>query len=657
MRNNATLKAAVATSLLAASCLFADDLSAADWQQLGRIRDSGVTFALDRLSTQGPPENRTVTVAFNYQNKETNGALSQLGFYVVNCVSNQVKAAGGRLNAEHYGEGQSIGRPVNPDTSFQDAPAGTLFGAVRAAVCAERAAPPVPSDERDLLLFVRKVDRYSPFYMVKALDGGDRLADPARLREGVPYSACIYWSTESLTHLGSNERVVGLINTLMHSVVSDLAGGKALSGGCLSPNRPDMIVMQRRKGANDLRDSAGFAEYELLREIQYAALLQLSDEDKARQRLAADQARALAIQAQLAERQRIELLGTLAAADRRDHVASLTLAYPDGNKIRYCTVTNDGAEAVALLGYMHRGEEWMSEAMAARIKERNAGPESRSQFSKVYPSADMFYIEQQTKPDVCHVYVDYSKNVKLVMDAIKRDQKSRTLELNEISPAQAMREAWAQREGYSSWGALELATAIKGDAKLVNRLAEHGITTKNGVDAALAEMRAARYSQSTEVGDLLVYLSDKRSAADGQSAVSLRKARERAAAEASAQREAEGRRRQVTYASEFPFTATLTCGFSGRHVNTVACYADGNLRTQLELRNGSDYKMLQAWEMGQAGRETSEGLVIPLRQNFNLKAQNANESLLLSLRITETATGRVVYEKSASRFGTVGARN
>ncbi len=83
----------------------------------------------------------------------------------------------------------------------------------------------------------------------------------------------------------------------------------------------------------------------------------------------------------------------------------------------------------------------------------------------------------------------------------------------------------------------------------------------------------------------------------------------------------------------------------------------GSLKSQLEIANGSDYKMYQSWEVGQAGRETGDGLVIALRPNFRMNIQNVHDSLILSLKIVSTASGQVVYNQSAARFGVVAARN
>jgi hypothetical protein len=50
-------------------------------------------------------------------------------------------------------------------------------------------------------------------------------------------------------------------------------------------------------------------------------------------------------------------------------------------------------------------------------------------------------------------------------------------------------------------------------------------------------------------------------------------------------------------------------------------------------------------------------LVIDLRQNFELNMQNANEHLILNLKIYNTINDQIIFEKSASRFGTISISN
>ena len=87
----------------------------------------------------------------------------------------------------------------------------------------------------------------------------------------------------------------------------------------------------------------------------------------------------------------------------------------------------------------------------------------------------------------------------------------------------------------------------------------------------------------------------------------------------------------------------------------AACFSGGQYGadTELELTNGSQYGMYKAYQLYQLGQETTQGLVLSLKKNFNIKAQNSSSNLLLSLVIKERSSGRIIYQKSASKYGLV----
>lgn len=117
-----------------------------------------------------------------------------------------------------------------------------------------------------------------------------------------------------------------------------------------------------------------------------------------------------------------------------------------------------------------------------------------------------------------------------------------------------------------------------------------------------------------------------------------------------AERITEEQRRRQTLAREFPYTATLRClGVEGA-VTVANCLSGRTLRSQLELRNGSTYRVFSSGDAAQAGTETAEGLVIPLRDRFTIETQNVHERLTLTLRVVNTASGAVVFDQSADRF-------
>jgi hypothetical protein len=311
-----------------------------------------------------------------------------------------------------------------------------------------------------------------------------------------------------------------------------------------------------------------------------------------------------------------------------------------------------------MLGYVHSANARMSPQVAASDRRNNARPDNGSVFSKAYATVPDFYVDLKPFGHIaCDVYVDYPKNVATVLEALRVHGQTANLELGESMLARNMRDLWAKRIGFVDYAASSLAESIKADANQIKLLDNHGISTKAGWDAAVAEMRATRYSNEATPQAVLAYLDDKKSAGRGLTALSVKQTRERAAAADAERRTAEERRQKAAHAKEFPFTATLTCGMGQQHINIMACFSGSSINTQLELRNGEAYRMFQGWEAAQAGRESHEGLVIPLRRDFSIKGQNVADTLLLTIRIKDTVSDKILYEKSAARFGVVFARN
>lgn len=115
-----------------------------------------------------------------------------------------------------------------------------------------------------------------------------------------------------------------------------------------------------------------------------------------------------------------------------------------------------------------------------------------------------------------------------------------------------------------------------------------------------------------------------------------------------AKEQEEERLRQKQFAKDFPFYAVVSC--SG-HFPVHACFS-GNVGTELELRNGNDYKMYTNVDI-MLIRQNQGGITFNLRNKFDLKMQNSSDSLILNLKIYNTATNALAFEQSAARFGVI----
>jgi len=115
-----------------------------------------------------------------------------------------------------------------------------------------------------------------------------------------------------------------------------------------------------------------------------------------------------------------------------------------------------------------------------------------------------------------------------------------------------------------------------------------------------------------------------------------------------AKEQAEEAMRQKQFAKEYPYYAVITCGV---HFPVHACFA-GRVQTELELRNGNDYKMYTLVDIMQI-RQNQTGISFNLRNKFELKMQNSDDNLILNLKVYNRSSNSLVYEKSAARFGVI----
>ena len=541
--------------------------------------------------------------------------------------------------------------PAAPATAPAAAAAATA--APRAA--AQSAQTPSPGASADLVLFYRKSSQQMRF--VTGIDGSKKLDSADRLASN-GYQLCYVLFADAYKGLGGPE-AQRLLDTEVGRVMNALAGNRQVRSNnvdCINRGQfiggsfTDVVAVQRRV-VPDLTALREFADFEQFAEVKYDTLAQIV----ARRQQAASQ-RTQDAAAWTAE------IDTLAAAASGDKVGSVTLSSGPGEResIKACTLEYSGPQGQAVIAYGNNLVSYLSPGFRSRASDAKATFNSNQPYSGVFKTIEDFYINYQKDPSKCHVFVDFPKNLKTLMTALARDRKGMAVEVNNLVALPELREAWARKQGFESLAASEFAGQIRANASSLKTLSEKGISDKAGFDKVVAEMRAAKYSDSTDVSDVLAYLADKATASEkrGATAVSVRDDRLRAQRAEADRRAQEEQKRRAEYAKEFPYTATLICGMNDRHINIMACMSGrGSLKSQLELSNGSQYKMYQPWEVTQVGRETSEGVVIPLRSDFKVKIQNVDDTLLLSLKVVSNASGKVVFNKTVSRFGVILVEN
>lgn len=196
--------------------------------------------------------------------------------------------------------------------------------------------------------------------------------------------------------------------------------------------------------------------------------------------------------------------------------------------------------------------------------------------------------------------------------------------------------------------------ATIGDAtpRQVESLLAFGVNSRAAYDAAMGRQRASGVGGARDTDGLLVFLADEREAQARRISVArLHQEREQAEQRAAAQAEAARREAERRRAAEFPFVARISCAIGNSGGQVHPCLWSGSTNTQLELRNGADYRMYAVHDVDQAGRSTGAGLEIDLRSRFSINIQNAHDTLILTMQVVRRSDGQEVYRRSVSRFG------
>jgi hypothetical protein len=196
------------------------------------------------------------------------------------------------------------------------------------------------------------------------------------------------------------------------------------------------------------------------------------------------------------------------------------------------------------------------------------------------------------------------------------------------------------------------------DAMQVSRLQSLGVTTKNQFLTARKRFEQFEPENKLNVDALIQFLSDEREATvSGKSVKTLRAER--------AKREDEEARRYMAAlavsekkkAADYPYLGLLSCSINGQKTNLQACLSSSGIETEVELRNGSEYRMYKIYDINQIGNWDGSDMRIDLRKNFELKAQNADKSLILTLIVQDRSSGKLLFQKSAAMFGVINVKN
>lgn len=292
------------------------------------------------------------------------------------------------------------------------------------------------------------------------------------------------------------------------------------------------------------------------------------------------------------------------------------------------------------------------------------------QFKKVYKDINDAYLEIKENKSQCSYFIDYPKNIVKLHDALKSD-KIITTYSTFISSDETLKR-FALYQGYRSYADYSFISALKGNKSQLDQLKKFKVTNIDKFYELESKMIKSDYSKDKGIKNVLMYLKDLQVAREkGIDILKQRDARlakEKKAKEiADAQRkkdaeEAAIRRKEqaARYAKEHPYKAVISCGMNGNHLNIMACFVGAGrygADTQLEITNGSFYKLYPSHNVNRAGRETREGLVIDLKSNFKIKAQNSADTLILDVKIYDRLTNKLLFNKSAAKYRSIAISN
>jgi hypothetical protein len=515
--------------------------------------------------------------------------------------------------------------------------------------------PPPPAAPENFQVFARKGE-YG-YEMLKKLDGSTVFADPSQLRTdqsfcpitlSQSYDQASLAAVLSAMPLQLNEvfSSKGVKNNVKFSAVECIRN----SGNNLNLGGSAPLVVVQQSAVAQLSGVPGFDRYAPFGEIDGNALMATA------KRLADEKAEALAAVAS-----RNDELMSLADQKSKEKIGSITLAYPRGREnLRLCTRKGDETFQLATKGYFATKKLRLSKGYIDAAVEKKSRLNRKSPITTVYENLDDFYLAIQRDPRVCEVYVDYPENLKILADALK----DKRYELNPLVPVTELKGDWARGQGYAEFAAYEFAKSVGGDARLVERLAAYNVTDTQSFNDAVNRMNTQKYSKERDGRAVLAFLSDEKAGAEAnKSAVAVRDERNRVAAIEAKKRAEEARKRRAEEAKKYPYYAVLSCGFGNSNMSLIACFSGGGrygVDTGITLTQGNIKREYKLYEIANnaLGREQRDGLHIKLPSRFRLVAQNASDSLTLTLKVYDRATNRLIMQEQAGRkFGTVRARN
>ncbi|MDB3972180.1 hypothetical protein N9400_01945 [Candidatus Thioglobus sp.] len=352
-------------------------------------------------------------------------------------------------------------------------------------------------------------------------------------------------------------------------------------------------------------------------------------------------------------------------AKNKTSVGGLILSLPTNygssiKNLKTCTANYSGIDAQRVFGYRLLHKSVLNEGYLDFFNEKKLGFPKGIKFDKGFKDVNDAYLNLIDKNTDCAIYIDYAENVFKLNQALARKEINTVF--TRTYSNQYLEDKYAVSKGYESANERNLIVEIGGSLKLAKELRKLKIDSIDKFNLLLAEIKQSGYADDPSVKTVSIYLSDKKNALSNGIGINEYKTQRVTKAKLAAEnRRKDAKERKRKFAKEHPYEAVIKCGFSGSHTSLVACFSGGGkygVDTSLEITNGSTYKMYKPYEIANSNfKDTSSGVIIPLKKTFNIKAQNASDALTLSVIVRDTLTKKTLFEKSAAKFGAIKISN
>lgn len=282
-------------------------------------------------------------------------------------------------------------------------------------------------------------------------------------------------------------------------------------------------------------------------------------------------------------------------------------------------------------------------------------PSSHNKFNSI----DELYVDLQLPNGKCTVVLGNGPTIGKLKVAIDGDAQFDARLMPQVVTEAQLIDTHARGLGFESSDMYLFALSVGiQDAQDVSQLNTFGIQTKQQYQAALKRLSDAGLGDSQTPSGLIAFLKDEKEAAVKRTTIQKLRAEratnEQAAIRRQSQAQAAAEKKKAV---DFPYVAYISCMVGTQKTRIQACMSSRSVQTEIELKNGSEYRMYKMFEIENIGNWDGEDLVVDLRSHFELKAQNADDTLILNIVIKNRATQAVVFQRSAAKFGVIAIKN